>query len=230
LGIGNTASWKEEVLLHDGSKIIVKRWQKREGSHEPGQKPSVSEHSITFTLPGTKKVITWRDEYSKDIGRANFVLLALHILNGVPYIVAEPHLCLSYNKWGRPNPPYVVFKYENREWKRVALAELPLEFKNINLIIFPWDCEEKLVKQGIVSAEMVKQLNSELTQEEYKTIARTPMQGVGCMDLVPDGNGGWLSPGWFQTQPSYDACLNYCKRHNIIGKYCLCDDFFKGGK
>lgn len=33
-GLFGEASWKEEVLLHDGSKIIVKRWQKREGRHE----------------------------------------------------------------------------------------------------------------------------------------------------------------------------------------------------
>ncbi len=32
-------SWKEEVLLHDGSKIVVERMVKRGGRHEVGQKP-----------------------------------------------------------------------------------------------------------------------------------------------------------------------------------------------
>ena len=27
--------WKEEVLLHDGGKIIVKRWQRLGGSYRP---------------------------------------------------------------------------------------------------------------------------------------------------------------------------------------------------
>lgn len=105
-GFGST-SWKEEVLLHDGSKIVVERSQSRGGRHEIGQSSSVKEHEITFTLPGTNKSVTWKDEYSEDIGHSNFDLLALHILNGTPYIAAAPFGCLSYNKWGRPNPPYV---------------------------------------------------------------------------------------------------------------------------
>ena len=71
LGIGDSSSWKEEVLLHDGSKIVVERWQKRGGSHEIGQKPGIKEQFITFTLPGTNQVIKWNDEYSEDVGRAN---------------------------------------------------------------------------------------------------------------------------------------------------------------
>jgi hypothetical protein len=36
-GFGGT-SWKEEVLLHDGSKVIVDRSAERGGRHEIGQK------------------------------------------------------------------------------------------------------------------------------------------------------------------------------------------------
>ncbi|MEK7412655.1 MAG: hypothetical protein AAB263_04985, partial [Planctomycetota bacterium] len=86
LGFGGK-SWKEEVLLHDGSKIIVKRSQTRGGSHEIGQPPPVKEHTISFTLPNSSKTITWTSEYGEDVGRANFDLLAVHVLNGTPYIV-----------------------------------------------------------------------------------------------------------------------------------------------
>jgi hypothetical protein len=194
LGIGNTASWKEEVLLHDGSKIIVERWQKRGGSHDPGQEPGIKEQSITFTLPGTKHFIKWQDEYNEELGRCNFILVALHIMNNIPYIIAKPRSCLSYNKWGRPNPPYVIFKFESNKWKRIELTMLPLEFKNINLVITTIGDEDKLVSRGLVSAEMVKELNSDLTQEEYKTIARTLLKGVGCPVLVRIKDG-WESPG-----------------------------------
>jgi hypothetical protein len=69
-------SWKEEVLLHDGSKIIVNRSQSYGGRHEIGQSPPIKEQEITFTLPNTKKNITFKSEYGEDIGRANFQLLA----------------------------------------------------------------------------------------------------------------------------------------------------------
>lgn len=225
LGVGNTASWKEEVLLHDGSKIIVERWQERRGGHEPGQEPDVSEQSITFIIPAINKTIQWKDEYSPEIARSNFRLLALHILDATPYIITEPRLCLSYNKWGRPNPPYVIFKYENREWKRIEIVKLPQEFKNINLVITTGGDEATLVSQGSVSAEMVKKLNSELTQPKYKTILRTPIK-IGCGEMVYGGNG-WYSVGWFSRQPSYEACLNYCKSQGISSENCPCSKYHK---
>lgn len=174
LGFGGD-SWKEEVLLHDGSKIIVERSQSYGGRHEIGQPLPIKEHTITFTLPGSSKIITWTSEYGEDIGRTNFNPLALHILNGTPYIIVEPNLMLSYNKWGRPNPPYVFFKYKGKEWQRIAIEELPAEFQNINLVINTLSYGEKLDSQGFASAEIVAKLNSSLTQEEYKTIHRAPL-------------------------------------------------------
>ena len=59
-------SWKEEVLLHDGSKIIVERAVERGGRHEVGQKPPYKEQRLSFALPGAKQTITW-----EEIGRAH---------------------------------------------------------------------------------------------------------------------------------------------------------------
>jgi hypothetical protein len=123
-------SWKEEVRLHDGSKIVVERSQSYGGRHEIGQSSPIKEQSITFTVPNTSKTIEFKSEYGEDIGPANYKLLALHILNGTPYIVTAPNLCPSYNKWGRPNPPYVFFRYDSMAWKRIALEELPTIQRN----------------------------------------------------------------------------------------------------
>jgi hypothetical protein len=226
LGIFGEASWKEEVLLHDSSKIIVKRWQKLKGWHEIGQKPPVGEQSIKFTLPGTKKTITWRDEYNSNIGMSNYKVLSLHILNATPYIITSPHGCFSYNLSGRPNPPYVVFKYENDTWKRIELAELPIEFKNINLVITTIADEQKLKSQSVVSAKLVKEINGELTQEEYKTIIRTPIK-IWCEEEVTDGKGNWYGIDWFTSQSTYGACLAVCNQKKISSEYCPCSRFFK---
>ena len=198
LGFGGT-SWKEEVLLHDGSKIIVKRSQSYGGRGEIGQTPPIKEQDITFTLPGTNKSITWKSEYSEDVGRANFKLLALHILDGTPYIVAIPNLCLSYNKWGRPNPPYVFFKFDGNEWARIPLSEFPAEFRDINLVIDTKTQEKTITTQSPVPSELVKQINSRLTQPEYKTILREPVKpgtagsSVNCIELVLY-KGAWIMP------------------------------------
>lgn len=126
--------WKEEALLHDGSIIMVERFQTYGGMGEIGQSAPVKEHTVTFSLPDSSEKISWTSPYSEEFGRTNFNLLALHIKDGTPYVIVEPNLCLSYNKWGRPNPPYVIFKYHNKTWQRIQLAELPTEFKTINLV------------------------------------------------------------------------------------------------
>ena len=186
LGFGGT-SWKEEVLLHDGGKIVVERSQTRGGRREIGQPPPVKEHIISFKLPGSDKTITWTSEYGEDLGRTNFNLLAVHVLNNIPYIVASPNLCLSYNKWGRPNPPYVFFKYDGKAWQRIPLEEFPVEFKTINVAISTLADEDKLTGLGFVSAEKIKALNHDVRQPEYKTILREPLPESA---LCPD----WSSP------------------------------------
>lgn len=192
-------SWKEEVLLHDGSKMVVERSQSYGGRHEIGQSPPIKEQTIAFTVPNTSTTIEFKSEYGEDIGRANFELLALHILNGTPYIVTAPNLCLSYNKWGRPNPPYVFFQYDGKAWKRIALEELPKEFKDINLVINSKGKEKILTAQSIVTAELVKKLNGELEQPEYKTILREAVKlggesSVNCEERVRVKDG-WIYPG-----------------------------------
>lgn len=175
-----TMNWKEEVLLHDGSTIIVKRSQRYGGRHEIGQTPPIKEQTITFTPLDTNKAITWKSEYGEDIGRSNFILLALHILKGTPYIVASPNLCLSYSKWGRPNPPYVIFKYDSKAWQRIALAEFPAEFQEINLVVSTKVEEETIMANPLVSEELVKKLNGSLEQPEYKTILREALARTRC--------------------------------------------------
>lgn len=193
------ATWKEEVLLHDGSKLIATRSQSRGGRGEIGQSP-IKEQSITFTLPGSNKSITWKDEYSEDVGHSNFDLLALHVLNGTPYITTTAYGCLSYNKWGRPNPPYIFFRYDGKAWQRMSLAEFPIEFKDINVVINSSAHEKKLLKEdsesGFVSAASIKELNSSLTQKENKTIVRDAFKNQGpegCSEMI-HYKCGWISP------------------------------------
>lgn len=197
LGFGET-SWKEEVLLHDGSKIIVKRSQSYGGRSEPGQSAPIKEHTISFELPDSGKTISWTSEYGEDLGRTNFNLLAVHVLKSTPYLVTSPNLCLSYNKWGRPNPPYVLFKYDGKEWRRIQLSELPSEFKTINVALDIRGRQgEELVKMGLVSAEKIKQLNAHSEIAEFKTILREPLPkeriNSMCMEMVPY-KGSWVMP------------------------------------
>ena len=174
-------SWKEEVLLHDGSKMVITRSQTYGGRHEIGQPSPIKEHTISFMLSNSNKTLSWTSEYGEDFGRTNFHLLAVHVLNGAPYIVAEPNLCLAYNKWGRPNPPYVFFKHDGTVWQRISLADFPTEFTTINVAVDILAREvETLVSLGLVSSEKIKELNYHIKRPEAKTILREPLARERC--------------------------------------------------
>jgi hypothetical protein len=145
-------------------------------------------------------------------------------------LVVKPMGCMSYNKWGRPNPPYVIFKYGGKIWQRIALQELPAMIKTPNLIPSSPDDEAKKTGQRIVSAETIKRMYEDYRQPEYKTILREALVNAGgnCGEMVYDGHGGWDGIGWFREQPSKDACFKYCERKKMPAQYCPCNKLFKG--
>jgi hypothetical protein len=206
-GVGGT-SWKEEVLLHDGSKIVVTRSVDRGGRHEVGQKPAYQEQSLSFTMPKSSQTVKWEDHYSEDIGSASFLPMLLDIHNGIAYLVASPMGCLSYNKWGRPNPPYVVFKYDGKARQRIPLTELPSEIKTTNLIFSMPDIEVEESGKRFMSAEMIKAIVASYKQPEYRSILREELREEKC----PQYSSG-------PKAPSQLSQARHCNRENSQGTH-----------
>jgi len=170
------ASWQEDVLLHDGRVVVVDRWVERGGRHEIGQKPPFKEQKLSFTMPDTKQKITWEDHFSQDLGMANFLPMLLDVHNNTAYLVVETMGCLSYNKWGRPNPPYVIFKYTGNQWQRISLQELPVEIKTVNMISSMPDIVVERAGTSFITKEMIQKIVSEYRQPEHQTILREPIK------------------------------------------------------
>lgn len=186
------ASWKEEVLLHDGSKLIVKRSQTRGGRHEIGQEVPINSHKISFTLPGAPEAITWETTIGLKANDSSLGLLALDVVKGVPYIVTSTYGCHAYNKWGRPNPPYVLFKYDGKAWQRILLEVLPAEIKEANMVVETQEHEHRLDSHaGVVTADEIKKINGTFNRsamylqvfvrEEIKSADHAPE--LGCSKL-----------------------------------------------
>lgn len=194
------------------------------GGTRLGKGGAISGQELSFTLPNTNKTITFKDEYSEDIGGENFLLLALHVLNGTPYIVAKPWLCLSENKWGRPSPPYLFFRYDGKAWQRITVAEFPIEFTTINLLVHTK--EKNITVHSVITADLMKKLNG-----GYQIIHRDAVRYEGpgaCGEMIYDGKGGWYGTGLFGK--THGACLQICARDKISPQYCPCEKLFKGKK
>lgn len=204
LGIGK--SWKEEVLLHDGTTLTAKR------SHSYGGYPeivstsrSVLKEECKFTIPGTNQDVTWKSDFGRE-QQDNLTLLALDIFNNTPYIVTNPAGCLAYNHWGRPNPPYVFFRYDGSAWQRIPLKELPKEMKAANVIVGgyseQWD-RERLWSPEPVSVEEVKKINAKTKDRDVQYLRvfvreqfdpKKTRSSVNCEELVYY-KGAWVGPG-----------------------------------
>lgn len=225
-------SWQEEVLLHDGQKLIVERYLERGfGGNEAGQPSPGKEQGLRFTLPSSQETVEWKTQFSQDIGRFDFMPLLLDVVGKSAFVVAAPVGCQAYNKWGRPNPPYVVFKYAEKSWSQIPLTELPPELHTPNVIISSPDKTVQRLGTNFVSADVVLGLNkSQSQQQEYKSILRTPLTEIGrhCRVEFSNGRGTWLSADWFSEERDLAACLKVCDRKNFNQATCPCGQLFKG--
>lgn len=201
--LGNTTTWKEEVLLHDGSKLIVSRTQTLDpsGPREPFQSAPRSEAATIFVIPGTNQTVAWKSDY----GRAqqdNLELLLLGFVGTTPYIATQPNRCHAYNKWGRPNPPYVFFKYDGKTWQRIPLEEFPPEFQKSNVMVDGYLPEQLTAEERatpFLTVESVNKANRDLRRTPHLlTITREPIKsgvgsGASCEELIYY-KGSWIMP------------------------------------
>lgn len=224
---GGTMSWKEEVLLHDGRIAIAERHYKLGGypTLDSWQRSVINE-TTTFTLPDTGQRITWQSDFRDTVPEPNSLnLLLLGVVNGVPYLATYPAGCIAYNKWQRPNPLYVLFRYEEGKWKRISLAEFPAELSKTNVNV--GGPVPKLLKP-FYTVEGVNAGNYYL-EPRYKSILRAAIENPagGCGEMIFDGQGGWIGIGWFKDQPTREACIGYCVRKKVGAKNCPCETLFK---
>lgn len=192
-----TFTWKEEVLLHDGKKIIVERSDIYDSSmnHEIGQGSPLAEHKTTFLIPGTSKTVIWKSDNRPTADPDSLHLLALDFLDDVPYVATTSASCVAYIKWKRPNPPYVFFKYADG-WKHIPLEEFPSKFK-INVTIDLDEPDKNKVttenrEYGFVHAQAVEEINREPGRsKEFYTLFREPIDLFG---RCPEYGSGFKAP------------------------------------
>ncbi|MDH2916041.1 MAG: hypothetical protein PXX77_04100 [Gallionella sp.] len=221
--------WKEEVKLHDGQIIVSERNYNLGGyAYLDSSERTPLDETVTFKLPNGKN-IEWKNDFSDAVPEPNSLNhFRFDIVNNVPYLATYPAGCISYNKWGRPNPPQVLFKYEGKQWKRITLDELPSDLIGTTANVIVGRPASSLLK-SFYTVEGVNEKNNYISTPEYKTILREPIRsaGQGCGELIYDGRGGWQGPGLFSRQPSKEACFKYCKQREITAQYCPCNRFFK---
>jgi len=227
--LSRSKAWKEEVLLHDGKVLIVERHSNPADYLVPGSsEPPARDESLAFTLPETNQRVTWKTEFDERVPEPNSLgPLLLDIVDGIPYLATSPAGCISYNKWGRPNPPYILFKYAHEKWERIPLQEFPQALVKPNLMGLP---PLELLKPYYTVEQAQGWWQGGNMAEYARTVLREPVSDLwkGCPKLISYGKqGGWIGLDWFTDQPSLDACLKFCIRKNVSSETCPCNEIFK---
>ena len=61
--------------------------------------------------------------------------MLVNVFNGKLYVVGRPPTEREYEIYGRPEPYYLCFQWENKGWKRVKIADVPEQIRDGNLVI-----------------------------------------------------------------------------------------------
>jgi hypothetical protein len=197
LASSESVSWKEEVLLHDQTKMVVERSQKyTDRRMMVGTERTITEESWIFQIPGAQNKVTWSTGFARPPESSCLMLMHVNFLNDVPYIATSPAGTLAYNHWGRPNPPYVFFKHDGKDWQRVALADYPTQFVDSNVVV--GDRGEAAKLNGTtLTIDQVKTANRLLDSYMRQVVRQPVTQGDGVWlspVMVYDGKGAWKSP------------------------------------
>ena len=146
-GKEKTLDWHQEALLHDGRTLWVERHSER-GSPFPGNSGLETGQTLAFSHPNTGERIEWRIP-------EGLQPVMLDFEQGVPYYVLDTYVSSDYSKWGCPNPPYLVYRYQQGKWKRVAFELLPAQFVILNLMRMSKDARG-LVDGGRISVDQME--------------------------------------------------------------------------
>lgn len=188
--------WKEEVQLHDGRILLIER------SFNLGGYPTLDarerrllDETITFNLPESNQKVVWKTDFDDRLPEPNSLgPLLLDIVGGVPYLATSPAGCIAYNKWGRPNPPYILFKYANAAWQQIPLKEFPAELVQANLMNMPASSQLKpYYNVAAVKAKLADGNRSEFAKTIMRAVSPKAQISEMCMEMVLY-KGSWVMP------------------------------------
>ncbi len=189
-GIGGV-SWKEEVLLHDGRRITVER------SQDYGRYPTIDsrermllDEEWSFENPDSHQLVTWKVNHRRPPEGESLMLMILGFVNRTPYIATVVAGCIAYNHWGRPNPPYIFFRFDGTTWQRIQLAEFPMELKEANVVVGRPKPDNR---SGTLPVATIQEDNRHL-EPHLRYLSREPVKSAQTMDCPDLNSSRYTSP------------------------------------
>jgi len=145
--IGTTALvWEEEVPLHDGSVIVIKRREVKSGGGFPvsGMNPRGITRSYEFCYP-------LMGLYWKSKGGPRYQPEILEIVDGKAYVkvpISGPEACMFHDY---PATNAIYFVWENSAWKKIPYEAFPKVVRRANLLSNAFGIKPEKDVRGLVT-------------------------------------------------------------------------------
>jgi hypothetical protein len=133
----NELKWTEDVQLQDGRVIKIHRHSVFRGPREAFTQKgaNVSWYAIEFEHPATKEKVRWESKMfvgSDEVVKAaeekreimpSLILFAILAKDSDLFVLVQPHS--SYTVLGCPDPPYLLYRWQDGRWRLTALDQIP---------------------------------------------------------------------------------------------------------
>ncbi len=136
------ARWSEEVLLHDGTMVVVEREARRKPSGFPDTRRGALLHeSLRYAPLG----VAWKvDNHSRSA-------FSFEIFEGVPHLLLFVHV----DEWCRGKDPKQFtaefYRWERGRWVEMRQEEFPMQRALMNLYRAYWGQTRDADAKGLVS-------------------------------------------------------------------------------
>ena len=132
--------WTEDVKLPDGRVTTLTRYQEFRGTHELGAPPTESNSWFEFKNPETSATVRWQ-------GTRELSTVALMMDGPTPLLLTMPNFS-GPEKFGCPNPPYLLFRFSGTTWQQVIPFAAPISILRVNMTFHPHDQRLNIVAAG----------------------------------------------------------------------------------
>lgn len=180
-----TLVWDEEVKLHDGRVIVIKRREVNSGGGFPvsGMNPRGITRSYEFCYP--KMGLYWKSR-----GGPRYQPEILDIVDGKAYVmvpISGSETCMFHDY---PATNAIYFVWEGGVWKKISYEQFPKEIRRTNLLQNPWKKKPEDDARGLVT---IAQKEEKFDRGIYGAMRRTN--------------------GRIQNSTDYPSMRDACERH-----------------
>ncbi len=187
--------WKQEVKLRDERVIMLDRLSTQIGPGFPGNVYLEKSQAISFVNPDTQEKISWNIPKGLNLHTLDFE-------NKVPYLVLKAYTVADYNNWNCPNPPYMVYRYENKQWQPLPFKQLPEKVSRRNLMDMSRSIDEVSSDNIITPDEQQSWLRR--LDEGDRTISRRLVHPIakGCYPdiLIKQGRESEINVPYYNNE------------------------------